>query len=746
MKYIHKFEKSILAGVLAAFCAGDVTALALEEVIVTAQKREESSQDIPIAVTAIGAEGIEKLGIQNTSDMTRVAPSLTVIEGVNKTSSAFNIRGIGTNTFGLGIEQAVAMIVDDVAYVQQGQTLANLVDVERIEVLRGPQSTLFGKAASAGVINVTTKKPSEEFEGTIKLTATDEEEHKVLASISGPLSDSVGYRVTGYWSDRDGYIENLAPGQDDLGGEKNEGIRTKFNWLIDDASEVSVNLYYSEELSQCCARILSQFDDATGAPGQFLLPGTPFAVPFSVWQPGITPDEDNREIRQSTMPDSNSRSRGANVRYTHEIGEYSLVSVTAYDNWTLTNSSDDDTSDFAPIDWFSDRELETDFFSQEFRLLSPIGDKYDYLVGFFYSDSDSERTFFRNNPLLRADFDATAKNENVALFGQFNWRFSDATSASVGLRYLREDIEASRTDRRLTGQTFTNDDSDEAVTGKVALQHFINEDVMVFASFSRGYKGQAYDVSNAAFTNGTTPVGSESSDSYELGLKSTLWDQRLQLNLTAYHTIYEDFQAQSERVEGTAVSFQLNNAGELITSGIELESIVLLSEEFTLTLNAAVNDSEINDFDRADCYQTQTVAQGCINDGGSDFQNIDGGILPNSPELKYSVALDYFKDLEDVSFDLFANINYAWQDEVNFNILQNPYTDEDAYGITNLRVGISDEAERYEVSLFVNNVFDENYRSYKQSIPRPFSGGVTVTHINSRNSERYMGVSAKYNF
>ena len=738
---------NLAVGIAMALNTGLAYSLQIEEVVVTAQKREESSQDIPIAVTAIGADSIEKLGINSTSDMVRVAPSLTVIEGVGKSSNAFNIRGIGTNTFGLGIEQAVAMIIDDVAYVQQGQTLANLVDVERIEVLRGPQSTLFGKASSAGVISVTTKKPAEEFEGTLQLTATDEEEHKVLASLSGPISDSFGYRVTGYWSDRDGYIENLSPEGDDLGGEKNEGIRTKLNWAMNDTSSVSLNLYYTEQESQCCARILTQFDGADGTPSDTFLPGL-VDLPFALWQPGITPGEDNRKIRQNTMPDSISRSHGANIRYTTEIGEYSFVSVTAYDNWSLSDVGDDDASDFFAVDWMSISKQETDFFSQEFRLLSPINDKYDYLVGFYYSSAESERSFYRTVPILPADSDVTSDNENIALFGQFNWRFTDSTSASIGLRYLDEDIEGSRTDRLLTGETFTNSASDEAVTGKVSLQHFINEDVMVFSSFSRGYKGQAYDLSNSAFTDGTEPVGSESSDSYEVGIKSKLWDQRLQLNLTAYHTIYEDFQAQSERVDGPTVTFQLNNAGELVTQGIELESIALLSEEFTLTLNAAFNDSEVNDFVGADCYQTQTVAEGCMPGvgGGSSTQDINGGILPNSPEWKASAALDYYLALEDMSFDFFANINYAWQDEVNFNILQHPDAVEGDYSITNLRLGITDQADRYEVAFFVNNVFDKNYRSFKQSIPAPFSGGATITHINSRNSERYMGVSAKFNF
>ena len=733
---------TLLTTVCAALAESD---LQIEEIVVTAQKREQSIQDVPVSVTAISADTIDSLGLQTTSDIARLSSSLTVIESNNKTNSALSIRGIGTNLFGIGIEQGVAVVVDDVAKVQQGQGLANMVDVERIEVLRGPQSTLFGKASSAGVINITTKGPTDEFEGSIEVTATEENYHKVLASVSGPIGDSAGYRLTAHTSELDGWVENLAAGAEDFNSEESQGFSAKLYWQINEDVDVLLKAYTVDEESQCCARVLGGF-----APGAALFG----AIPQSVFAAGVTADSENTTVRYDTLPNSDNDSQGISARITADIGDFQLVSITAYDEWDYTNSEDVDLSELDVLgiftggavsgNFYSDSVRELEFFSQELRLLSPTYDNYDYLLGFYYSDSDVDRSFFRILPVAPANFVANAGNENYAFFGQFNWRPSEQTTVSLGLRYASEEISTEVTDFAVATPTaIIADDDDDAITGKISVQRFLANDAMVFASYTRGHKAQAYDIT-AGFTqfNADNPIKEETADAFEIGIKSTLWNQRMQLNVTAFHTTYDDFQVQTAITTGPTIVFRKANVGELETRGIELESMTLLSERFSLMFNAAYIDAVVNEYEGAQCYRDQTEAQGCF----AGFQTVDGGELPNSPEWKYTVALQFEQGLSSLPFDLYANVLYVWQDEIQFGLTQAPATREDSYDIANLRLGLIDKNDRWEVTAFVNNVFDESYRSELIDFGVLFGNTEALVHITPRNAERYAGLTAKLSF
>ncbi|BFM15130.1 TonB-dependent receptor [Maricurvus nonylphenolicus] len=738
---------AVAAMILSPLALSD-DSLAIEEIVVTAQKRAENVQDVPVSVSAIGAETIQAMGIQNTADLTKISPSLTVVESNNKTNSAFSIRGIGTNTFGIGIEQAVALIVDDVAMVQQGQGLTSLVDIEHIEVLRGPQSTLFGKSASGGVISVTTKKPSDEFSGSFEIDVTDDESYRTMASFSGPINDELSYRLTTHWRDLDGYIENLTPGQDDLNGEEGKGINGKLYWDISDSLSLAINAYYNKEESECCVRQLSYIEEGVE---YFGIPGL-----TDLLTAGYTPSDDNTKTRLDHLPNSENTSKGMSLRASIDIGDFELLSITSYDEWEYFNSED---VDFGDLDmyaiftmgalnggFYSDSYRNNEFFSQEFRLVSPNYDNYDYLVGFYYSDSEIDREFFRDHPLAPSDYTAKSSNQNTALFGQFNWHFSEATTVGLGLRYLEEEIEGERTDALMP--TVSGSADDEEVVGKVFIKHNFQDDLMVFASYTRGYKGQAYDLSGGFdASDADNPVAPEIADAYEFGLKSNLFDKRVQLNLTAFYTEYDDFQVQGVDNSGPVTEFNLGNVGVLETQGVELESVARLTESLTLSFNAAYTDATVNDY-TGPCYIGQTVAQGCEIVSGAPAQTVDGGVLPSAPEWKFSATLDYQKSLDAMPFDFFANVNYTWQDDIQFGIDQNPVTTHDDYGVTNLRLGVVDKDGRYELTAYVNNVFDENYAGVigDTSLVFPGGAGTALGRVAPRNAMRYAGIKAKINF
>lgn len=716
----------------------------LEEVIVTAQKRAESSQDIPVALTAIGGDAIEKLGFNGTQDLTKLAPSLTARVGHSKQLSSFSLRGIGTQVFSVGVEQSVAVIIDDVSTVQAGQAISNLIDVERIEVLRGPQSTLFGKSASAGVISIITKPPAEELEGSIEVSYTDENEERVQGSISGPITDTLGYRLTGYWSDRDGFVDNLTINED-VNAEESKGVRGKLRWDITDSVEAMLTMYYSEDDSTCCAPTWLAL-----APDAKIFGIVPEEV-----APGITPSDDNLDFRSDDGPEDHTESKGANLRISADLNEFSLLSITAGDEWDYDNNYDTDISNVDVQGFFTGgaehggiyqtSETSTDFFSQEFRLISPSYEHYDYLVGLYYADVDTSRDFFRQ-PLIQTDWAVTVGTKSIALFSQANWRITELTTLTAGLRWNDEEISANFSNfLRSSDDKVTAKDSDSVVVGNVSLQHFFLEDAMFYARYAQGYKGQAYDITgNFGEDETTNPVAPETSDSFEIGVKSMLLDNRLQFNLTAFYSQYEDFQAQSLILDesGAAVS-TLNNVGDVETKGVELETTALIGDNLTLNFNVAYIDAEITDYEGATCYAGQTEETGCIGKS----QDLGGALLPNSPEWKWNLVADYRLELSSMPFYGFVNLSYVWQDDVQFRLDQNPLTTHDSYGVGDFSLGINERDEdRYRVTLFVKNFADENYRSGIADWRQLYGGATALTNTLTRNSQRYFGVRAKFKF
>jgi iron complex outermembrane receptor protein len=689
---------------------------------------------------------LENLGITRTQDLVKLSPSLSVGGGFSnsKQATSFNLRGVGTVAFSVGVEQSVAVVLDDVSTVQAGQALTNLIDIERIEVLRGPQTTLFGKSASAGLVNIITKAPADEFEGSVELTATDDDEQRVQASVSGPILNTLAYRLTGYWSDRDGYIDNLTDG-DEVNGEDTKGVRGKLQWDISENLDALLIGYWSEADSTCCALTWRELDPAARVFG--FVPGDPAL--------GIKPSDDNTEIRADNPPDDETDNSGGSLRFNLALGEFTLSSISAYDNWDYSDAGEVDLSDLDVQGAFtggvlsggiySEGETETDYVSQEFRLISPSYEHFDYLLGLFYADIDTDREFLRVGIPLASNWVGSAGTESIALFGQGTWRFNEATSVTAGLRWNDEEITVEYSDLlvpdsdRLSGK-----DSDTEVLGNISLQHYFNDEVMVYARYAQGYKGQAYDLT-ATFNafKAENPVAPETSDSYEIGIKGRMLDQRLQLNATAFYTEYDDFQAQSTRLnpDGSLLT-TLNNVGELETQGLELEGIALIGNNLTLSLNVAYIDAVIKSFENAQCYQGQTEAEGCV-DG---LQDIYDGELPNSPDWKWNVAADYHLELESMPFYGFLNLTYVWQDEVSFDLLQSPLNEHESYGVGDFNVGINDKDDRYRVTAFVNNFTDENFSATIVDYRQVYGGARALLGSLPRGSQRYYGVRVRFNF
>ena len=748
MKAIQKRLVGATALAVMTLSGAAVAQMQLEEVVVTAQKRAESAQDVPVALTAISGDAIENMGIGNMGDLTQMSSSLTVQESGNRNESPVSIRGIGTFSYAIGVEPSVSVIIDEVPVATTGQAFANLADVERVEVLRGPQSTLFGKNASAGVINIVTKNPSEEFEGSLEVTGADDDYYRFAGSVSGPISDSVGFRLNAYYDDFGGNIEN-ALGGDDLQATESQGVRAKVRFDASQDLTVTVTADYNE-LDQTFSA--STFRKVS-PDAQWLKPFN-LGVSQDVWFSGIglKAGEDNFKGAASTIPHSASEDYSVAVKVEYQLGEHSVTSITGWRNWEYVNTTDiDGAADLFGSSWDMSSLYEIDQITQEIRIASPASDTFEYVAGLWYSQSDYDRGFVRK-PLIpgttiaKSDWLAYAGNEALSVFGQGTWKLSEQLNVTAGLRYQMEDVEV-QFDNAVNGGSFAGSDDDSVMVGRAAVQYFVNDDVMLYASYARGYKGQAYNTTSSFNQfQADNPVGTEDSDAYEVGVKGDFMDGRLRVNANYFLVNYTGFQAQSGVInDDGAIELSLDNVGELETSGVELDVTALLSDNLLLNVGASWTDATIEEFGTAECYNGQTEAQGCIADPVlGRIQDLAGKPLNNSPDLKVVVGLDYGFSVDE-KFDGFMRAHYQWQDEVNFSLTQDPLTVLGSYGILNLSAGVESTDGRYTVTAFVNNALDEFYVTALPNLSNLY-GATALSQIVPRNAERIMGVRLKYNF
>src|SRR5689334_22416945 len=359
---------------------------ALEEVVVTANKREESLQEVPLAVSAINKDALQAAGVTQFSDLGKVSPSLTIRPAEHPANSNVSLRGVGTFAFGIGVESSVAVLVDEVPLPFQARAFSDLPDVERIEVLRGPQSTLYGKSASAGLINIITKQPTDSFEAHLSAMGTDDSEYGGNFSVSGPINPAFSYLVTAAYSQWDGNIKNLYNGAD-ANGREAFNSRAKLRWEPSDAVSLTLSANYVDGETTVGRPFIAM--DPTA-----LLRNTAGQTIPTVL-PGVTIGPDNKTFSNNFDAATNYSGSGASLRGEFGLGDLTLVSITSYDKFHLNDLLDqDDTSSTAAIGGnYQSGEFHSRLTTQELRLLSPDDESFRYTVGAYYGKVEFERPF-----------------------------------------------------------------------------------------------------------------------------------------------------------------------------------------------------------------------------------------------------------------------------------------------------------------------------------------------------------------
>ncbi|WP_298675122.1 TonB-dependent receptor [uncultured Sphingomonas sp.] len=768
----------------------------LEDIVVTAQKREQNLQTVPVSVTALSSEAIANNRLADFSDLTRAAPSMTITQTTSSPNNSIILRGIGTFAFSIGVEPSVAVIIDDMPVVQQAQAFDNMSDLERIEVLKGPQGTLFGKNSSAGVVNIVTKDPGPDFEANASVTAATDGDVRTEAMISTPLAEGVGLRVTGFYHNYPGNIRNLTSGTK-LNDQENYGIRAKLKAQIGSAVSFTLTGAYSKATQDGTATSIRQIT-GTGTPRVF---GSP-ALPLIPSLTGITPGEGNYVARVDALGGTRNETASVAGKFDVDLGFANLISVTAYQDWKYRFQNDVDGTDIDLLGAFTGGAAHGGLaqggpyhsrnFTQELRLVSGGHSALKYVAGAFYSNARTDRAFLRGPVLLVAQWSARNTSESLGLFAQVDYTLPTNTTLSGGVRYNHEKIDVAF-DNQVAGATANQcatgnplcrgSNSDGVVTWKGSIAQELAPQVMVYGSVARGYKGYAYDISsnfnpariNAALSGtgpgllGVGPVKPETSTAWEIGIKSRFLDNHVQLNVTGFLTDYNNFQAQSAILVGSppAPQFVLNNVGKLRTKGIEVELSAKPADWLRFDGGASYTDAIMRSFPGAQGYNGQTgqlwngsassLVGPCTSAPAATaanprttctLQDRSGARLPNSPKFKWNIGAT-------AQFPLGAEakgtaiLAYQHQSAVNFDLLGNPLDTQKAYGILNASLGA--ELGRFKLTAFVNNIFDQHYAA---SLGDGFGvlGGSAAndTHVIyqflPRDSQRYGGVKLSVTF
>lgn len=740
----------------------------LEEIIVTAQKRQQSVQDVPIAVSVLSSEKIDAAHAVGLEGLQQLIPSVSFRKGNTNRNSSVVVRGIGTISFSTAAEPSVSTVVDGVVMGRSGQAFTDLYDLERIEVLRGPQGTLFGKNASAGVVNMTTKRPSAELSGSVDVSVFEDDEVRLKGRIAGPLSESARASLTVFDGSFDGYINNTFTGRTTNGYDRT-GFRGMLEWDVTDNVEV---LLIAEDYSaedNCCA-------DLEGLPSG-RNPASP-AVPNSLGIVGGVADIDldqrlvDHDLETRTIDDHTALS----LQVEASLGEYTLTSITATREWDNTEIREGDftsnAGDFAqPVDFSStffqlhDIGIQSwEQFSQELRIASPAEQSISWQAGLFYWNIESDRSFRRdascqvhpnNVPILDANpgltclandiVAATAvfdtEFENFAVFGQGSARLTDNLNLIFGLRYTDDDVSFNH--RRINDDPFgrrgvgvrgagnntdfSNSTSESNTSGKLGLQWEVSDSGMAYATYSQGYKGPAFNTFYNMGLNDILPIGDETSDAYEIGYK--LSTGSLFANIAVFKTDIEGFQANNFDDSSGVTITRLTNAGDVSTQGIELDFIWQATDSLQLSGGFASIDAEI---DRFNCPR-DVAPSACTSRSGLD--------VPFSPDLKVTLSADYIIALSNM--DIIFNGSYVHMDEQvstlpGSNGSENPAALLPSYDIFNASVGFSFNEDKYRLTLIGKNLGDESFVT-------TFSGDNFRYQI-PRDAERYFGVSFRADF
>ena len=761
---------------------------ALEEIVITAQKRTERLEDVPVSAAVLSTDVMESSNAGDISDLNRLVPSVMLSGSINGRVPT-GMRGISSvsNEGTIGLSSGVAIMIDGVPVPSDSRAGNNLDDAANVEVLKGPQATLGGRTAAAGVINVVTRKPSDTFVGDITLTGTDDNEYRANGFISGPIGSVVDYSLAAYYTTREYPIKNLELGKNTT--QDVYGARGKLLFKPTEDLDITLMARYGRDNSKGANFVYTHV-----SPGAHLLfgtppwPGPPFTPPDfvidallsqAVLMPGYTPGWDNQSYASPIEGSSRVKDTDFSADIQYSLGDLTLGSTTAYQHEKQVNVQDlflvatyfFNTLTGAPcaadgtgaVPCFGNRQttdIDIKQFSEELKLASPTDRDFSYLVGLFYSDTKVRGLYYRDLAPAWHDTDTTSKTTTTDLYARGTLKFAGSNSLVVGLRYNYDKISYDYTKTVAPFAPalapFGESSHESTAVGDISLQHKYNNGTMVYATYARGYSPAAYNTAYVeyadddpltSYTRTLGKVDKEDVDHFELGSKGTYIDGRLRVNASAFYTKYKNFQVQIFDSSSGALSppLQLVPAGGAETKGLELDLQFAATENLRLDLNAAYIDAKFTEYVGAPCHagnlSSEMPAQCYVDpDTGAIVQDLSGKTMPLSPKFKFVAGAEQRIPLGSGG-DIVLGANYSWRDKAQMLVDQNPYGIQPSFGILNLNVGWQSASDKLSATLFCNNVFDQHYFTDLEDFwSAPWGNTNTIVGQPARDTNRYFGL------
>ncbi|MEH3121617.1 MAG: TonB-dependent receptor [Sphingomonas phyllosphaerae] len=723
----------------------------LPDVIVTARRRAEDAQRVPGALSVVGGALIDQSYTVNTQGLTTLIPTLNY-SSANPRNTAFTIRGLGSSVVAVsqandGLEPGVGFYVDQVYHARPATAAFDFADIEQVEELRGPQGTLFGKNTTAGALNITTRAPSFTREGFAELSYGDYNFVQARGWASGPITDTIAYRISGVSTRRDGVLDNVRTGRaaNTIG---TQAVRGQLLFKPDDTIQMRVIADFTNFQAYCCGQVYLRTGTSLRAANRQFGGPNGLAAQFGYAPPSTNVYDRKTDIDGPLGVDTNEG--GVSAITDWHLGPVTLTSVTAWRFWNWDAENDRDYTGI-PVQLSQHIPSRQDQYSQELRLASNGTGPLSYVVGLYgfrqrltgrpisiYGPAAARYligtvTGTNNTPVPSSLLDGYGQDGRTdfhslsyAAFGEVNYRFFDRLTATVGLRYTQEDKDGyytttvsggpATTNAALTSarlgvlrpQSYEAHDSDGSLSGRGNLAWQVTDQTMAYASYARGFKSGGINMSGLPLDSNNRPVLAtavvrpERNETYEIGLKNTLLDNRLIFNIDGFYTKVRDFQAtvvENSLTQTVQLRGYLSNIPEVTVKGIEADVTALILPGLSARTSFAYSDGEYTNYPAGPCpLEVQTAA--------TTRCSLTGRRLASLPRFAVTAGLDYERPAGDGS--VFAHVDTASRSGFNGDPSLSRFTYIRGYNLTNANIGYRFR-DGLELIVWARNLFDADY-------------------------------------
>ncbi|MBG6521597.1 TonB-dependent receptor [Pseudomonas aeruginosa] len=734
-------------------------ATTLQTVTVTSRRRVENSQDVPTAMSVLGGETLESQRIYRVQDLQQLVPS-TNVAYVHARQSSVSIRGLGNNPASDGLEGSVGLYLDNVYLGRPGMASFDLLDIEQLEVLRGPQGTLFGKNTTAGVINIGTRAPSFTPERSVEISGGEDGYFQARGTISGPLGETLAGRLSAYRTRDDGYVKNLHDGNT-LNGGARQGFRGQLlfkpnddfslRWIGDYNEEDSDNGVLTLFSSGPTVNGVNRYEQRAAAAGATLVDGHRRKVNFDS-------DQQVTVFQGGTSVEANWKL----------ANDFTLTSISAYRWWDFTPRNDDGLD--VPAAYNAGVSVRDKQWSQEIRLASPSGGFFDYVLGAYYFGQDLDNKSFTdygpradiwNGTPAGALSDVSTRGrghidtDSYALFAQGTWHLTARLDLPAGVRGTYEEKSAWVERYAPLGGAAVSGAAAAARNGRVgaydsgdiglhsvspsallSLSYRFSDQVLGYASLSHGEKSGGVNLTVASAPSAGADsllIGTERANDAELGLKTTLLDNRLILNGNLFWTVVHGYQANAYD-EANRTQY-LTNAGDVRSRGLEFEATALPIRGLTLNFNASYNDVRYLSYKNAPC-----APEVAFQTGAPASCDLSGHQVVGASKYIANLNGEYRWKLDD-GLEPYLTASYAFRSRAVGTIDDSAYGQIPSYALVNASAGLRGDYGdgQWDLSLWLKNAFDKTYFT---SLWNSANGG----YAGVLGTPRTLGVTARYDF